>query len=553
MKKRNPILKILSFILCIIFMICNTTISAEASTILSKAIKNAYIDTLDLRLSWGEIEDICNNSINCGKVFSDYYEALEAYDEDSDNAYYGIVYMMPKKATQKTTHDLGTPVDFLEYTIVGFLNEDNERDVEVYKCKGTLWFKKASGEYIISKAKRTVTLLNDYKEAIGEDETVDSITEQIVSFVDDDYDNEKEEDISDDIKLTVTNCPRTSSASIATISGKVSYEGEDFITVTINDESVEVDEYNGTWSQDVSLKKGTNTFFIVATNSMGKTDSITKKITYHLEAPTLIVDNCQNNSFIKTITISGTVKDNNDNKPKVYINDNLIFVNYSGEWSTRVTLNVGENQFIIKATNNDGKTTTIKRTVVFTADAPSIAFTYCPSSSTKRIVTISGKITDVNDDSPKLYINNEAVSVNNYTGIWSKVVTLVEGDNALTVKAINSLGLITTVIRKITFSVGAPELTITVCPDSSTTKTVTISGKVTDVNDKNPTVYINGDLLPVNLMDGSWSATAALVDGINIFEIKATNSYGKSTVITKNIIYVNTPPVTPTPTVEQSN
>ena len=62
-----------------------------------------------------------------------------------------------------------------------------------------------------------------------------------------------------------------------------------------------------------------------------------------------------------------------------------------------------------------------------------------------------------------------------------------------------------------------------------------ISGKVSDVLDKNPSVYINGETVKVE--NGVWAKELTLLAGANTIVIKATNTGGKDTTITKTVTY----------------
>lgn len=541
MQKSKAVSKILSFIIMFSFLLGITYVPVSASSSLSTSLKNAYVRTLELRSDWGDISEICYKSVNEQKIFADYYEALDAYDMDPDNAYYGSVYIAPKKSSQKTSYSLGTPVDFTEYNIVGFLNDDDMRDVVIYKCKGTLWMRKTAGEYIIMKAKRTITPIEDIEEDIDDSEIVDLLMEQIDSFLgeDDYYEDEK---VSEDIRLSITSCPTTSTKATVTIAGKVIYEGEDSYNVTINGDNVDVNEYSGTWSQEVTLKEGTNTFIIEAATDSGATDKITKTIKFQVDAPSLVISQCPETSALSEVTVTGRVTDKNDKNPKVYVNGDLMVVDYYGNWSTTITLKEGANPIEFKATNSIGKSTVINKTINFSTDGPTIVITACPDSSTKKTVTISGRVTDSNDKNPKLYINDEQVNVNSYYGTWDKELALKEGTNTFVIKATNSLGKTTTITKTVIFSSGAPDLVITSCPETSTIKTVTISGRVSDTNDKNPKVYINDELLSVNSYYGTWEKEVTLKEGENTFAIKATNSLGKTTTVTKIITFTSGAP-----------
>ena len=82
-------------------------------------------------------------------------------------------------------------------------------------------------------------------------------------------------------KLNLTICPTKTDETKVSIAGYVSdtNDANERIHLTINGESVTV-YWDGAWSKNVSLKKGENTFTIVATNSFGKSATVTKTIIY---------------------------------------------------------------------------------------------------------------------------------------------------------------------------------------------------------------------------------------------------------------------------------
>ncbi|HEX2926469.1 MAG TPA: S-layer homology domain-containing protein [Ruminiclostridium sp.] len=357
-------------------------------------------------------------------------------------------------------------------------------------------------------------------------------------------------------KINLTKCPSTSNTSKVTIEGTIS-DTDDSSDLTINGEPVEYNrfDYNSdiyTFSYDAELKEGNNTFTFVVKGKNGKETTVTKNITYVQGAPVLTISQCPESSTSKTVTISGTVKDDSDNDPEVYINNEKEYVNWSGAWSDTFTLKEGKNTFVIKAVNSSGKTTEITKDIIFSVGAPQLVITQCPESSTSKTVTISGTVKDDNDSSPEVYINNEKEYVN-WSGAWSDTFTLNEGKNTFVIKAVNSDGKTTEITKEITLTVGAPELVVTQCPESSTSRTITISGTVKDANDSSPQVFINNEKEYVN-WSGAWSDTFTLNEGKNTFVIKSVNSTGKTTEITKEVTFtVGAPQITFTNCPEVTN
>lgn len=79
--------------------------------------------------------------------------------------------------------------------------------------------------------------------------------------------------------------------------------------------------------------------------------------------------------------------------------------------------------------------------------------------------------------------------------------------------------------KQIVVTLGGPVLTLDLIPETSSSKTVTLSGKATDKNDGYPKIYMNDQLVGEY---GSFNKTVTLKEGANTFNFKATNSLGKA-------------------------
>ncbi|WP_135550897.1 S-layer homology domain-containing protein [Paenibacillus cymbidii] len=68
-------------------------------------------------------------------------------------------------------------------------------------------------------------------------------------------------------------------------------------------------------------------------------------------------------------------------------------------------------------------------------DAPSLTIDPMPERTTLKTLSITGRATDTNDSSPKIYMNGEYVDYSSFR----RTVTLNEGENVLTFKAVNNM------------------------------------------------------------------------------------------------------------------
>jgi len=196
----------------------------------------------------------------------------------------------------------------------------------------------------------------------------------------------------------------------------------------------------------------------------------------------------------------------------------------------------GSKTFVIEASKG-GKRARIEKTHKYQIGAPELKITDAPESWDQSTVTIRGIVKDQNDRYPVVTINGQSVYVDSYDGRFEKTVELAEGANTFTIVATNKLGKTTTVTKTITFTVGAPTLTITDAPESSDKSSVTIRGIVKDQNDRYPVVTINGQSVYVDSYDGRFEKTVSLSEGVNTFTIVATNKLGKSTTVEKQIVF----------------
>ncbi|MBM7865640.1 S-layer homology domain-containing protein [Heliobacterium gestii] len=299
-------------------------------------------------------------------------------------------------------------------------------------------------------------------------------------------------------------------------------------TVTLNGKKLDVSK-GKFWVPIEFSKEGPVVLQVVATSSFGRSTTVEKTVTYDSGAPTLTV-NVPATSDKDTITISGTVTDPHDGSPLVTVNNETAVV-WGTNWKKDITLKEGDNTLIITATNKLGKSSSLQKTVSFGVGLPQLTVN-APSNSSKSEITISGTISDGNDDSPIVTVNGNRIDA--WNGTWKTDLTLKDGTNTITVTATNKLGKTVTVQKTVNFSIPAPQLTVSAAVYSSTDVT-TISGKVIDENDSEPLVTVNGQRSYV--WGTTFSTDIKLREGSNDVTVQALNKFGKSAVEQRRIIY----------------
>jgi hypothetical protein len=143
----------------------------------------------------------------------------------------------------------------------------------------------------------------------------------------------------------------------------------------------------------------------------------------------------------KTVQVSWSVSDNNDNYPKVYVNDEQAYGS-----STNISLVAGANTIKIKAVNSFGATREETHTIVFEPPGPRLVLGYAPETTSSQTITLTWTVSDENDSYPKVFVNDKLVNYN------SMDVTLSSGPNTFRIVASNSLGKTTEVVYTVTYS-----------------------------------------------------------------------------------------------------
>ena len=324
-----------------------------------------------------------------------------------------------------------------------------------------------------------------------------------------------------DLVLNV-DAPETVSTPTFYITGDVTKGAK----VYLNNKEVEV--VQGQFRVAIRLdEEGIYTYTISARLPGGKTAFVTKQVKYERGAPELTVSGIPEISDKQRIKITWNVKDENDPSPEVYVNDQKQFGN-----SLEIDLKEGENIIVVRAENRFGKSAEVVRRVFFQADGPIITFVNLPESTSKERVTVNWKVQDKNDPDPDVYVNNQRIFIGT-----SIDLTLKEGSNPVTVKAVNKLGKTTEVTRTIEFIPNPPQLVLGPLPDTTDKETITVTWRVQDDNDPSPMVYVNNT--PVNF---GTSTNLKLAIGMNTISVRAVNKYGKSTEVTKTIHFASEGP-----------
>ncbi len=249
------------------------------------------------------------------------------------------------------------------------------------------------------------------------------------------------------------------------------------------------------------------------------------------------------------ITVTGQVQ---GAAGKIFINESETpLINKS--FQRTVTLAEGLNLITVKVfPSGGGKFARVKTVkVIRTSTAPDLKLLYPLSGQAVNTspITVSGQVGSLTPVT--VTVNGIKATVNN--GCFAATVTLKEGGNKLTVKAVDQNGLTSVVEAEVKLDRTPPLLTEVQPPEGAylNHSAVMVSGKVRDASPV--TILVNGIAAAVSSPAGApvepapWTAALSLTEGVHAVKIEARDSAGNTVLISRNIGVDVLPPAEFTP------
>lgn len=184
----------------------------------------------------------------------------------------------------------------------------------------------------------------------------------------------------------------------------------------------------------------------------------------------------------------------------------------------------------------------IRRTITYMKASPKISLYRLADTATgKNTITLRGIVSyEGTSEYPSLFINGEKTEVYS-NGEFSIDKSLEEGENTFILKAVGNDGQFTELIKEILYVAPAPVVTLGQIPSTTKSNTLTITGTVRDINDKDleeTKLYIEGTPVEFGIL-GAFSYTVNLNKGDNVIHIIAQNKYSKAATIVKTVTLEN--------------
>jgi hypothetical protein len=334
---------------------------------------------------------------------------------------------------------------------------------------------------------------------------------------------------------------------------------------------------SGTWAASVPLTTGSNGIQVVASDGAGNTavDSIT--VVYDPAAPLVVITTPTTLPTYVTanspLVLGGSALDDVGVSSVTWLSDAAVTPSSgaalgASSWSSSIPLAVGTNNITVTATNVVGTTGAARITVTYDPIPPTVAITSPTSTgnflSTVSPISISGSASD-NVQVQSVTWSNTTTGASGSTlglGAWSvPAITLVEGNNLITVTATDEVGNTGTANLTVSYnnipptlaitSVGATAVTPTSPPVATSTRPLTISGTAGDALHLSSVTWTNslgggGSATTTGTLTAvTWSTPVYFFPGDNVITVTATDDHGLTTTAAVTVTFT---PVSNAPT-----
>ncbi len=303
-------------------------------------------------------------------------------------------------------------------------------------------------------------------------------------------------------------------------------------TVFVNDKQVPVDS-NGLFAADVRLEnKGLNVIEVKSLDLAGNVSILHRVVVLDLDPPVVDLEYPPDSEVVRapTIKVLGTTEPG----ASVEIDGQSVAVAPNGYFEKLTLLQGGWNTLKVVATDSAGNTTVVTRNIYVDTQPPSL-HVLKPKAGTitnnPRIEVVASTDTDA-----AVVVGTKAASKGK-DGRYHMYLTLQEGPNAISVKAVDKAGNLTLKFVPITVDLTPPQLVLGGLLSMPVTLSSESNIEVVGTTEPDATITVNG--MPVKVSDdGQFFTTISLKPGINHIVVQAVDEAGNKTVMKRTVKYV---------------
>jgi hypothetical protein len=312
---------------------------------------------------------------------------------------------------------------------------------------------------------------------------------------------------------------------------------------------------DGTFSYPATLQEGPNIIIVTATDLAGNQASDTRTVNLDQNVPVITITSPADNMKTKQspLAVTGNVagSDGDPSTVAVIVNasDAVPAVMNGNNFSLTVTPVYGINTIEVTATDLAGNTSTVKRTVTFDNQNPSLSVTDPNQDiqTNQSTVVITGQVADITAVTVTVTMDGNVYTPAVTSGQFQQSVTFTEEKTyQIMVTAVDEVGNQTTVQRNIVYDITPPTVTIDPVTSPTNQSSQTVTGTMETgaaVNVTCATASVGAVTYPTQ---ATWSVTLTnMTVGNNQITVSASDAAGNvSKSITTMIVVDTTPPVT---------
>ena len=311
--------------------------------------------------------------------------------------------------------------------------------------------------------------------------------------------------------------------------------------IMVNDTDVPVNP-DGSFSYALLLKNGANSITITATDSAGNMAEETLTVILDQTAPILEVTAPADNSKTGNVLldVSGTVDKTSTVTVKMKNSVQNALMN-GGEFTATLVLEAGYNTIEITATDLAGNQSSLKRTVLYDDQKPSLAIIEPNQDirTNKSSLTIKGTVNDtLTRVDVTINVDDEIFAPTVIDGTFEQVVNFTEEKTYnIIVTATNEVGTSTSVQRNVIYDVTPPSLSIDPVQSPTTMSSQSLSGTReagTSVTVSCATATVGEVSYPTAT---TWQAViSGLRAGKNVITVTSVDAAGNSVTVSATVV-----------------
>jgi len=319
----------------------------------------------------------------------------------------------------------------------------------------------------------------------------------------------------------------------------------------------------GAWSAAVPISgAGVNTITVTATDLAGNIATTTLQVTLDTTDPTITTTGPTNQPTYSTatnsVTVSGTASDAGGLSTVTWVNGATGATGTAtgtSSWSAAVALTPGINVITITAVDAAGNLSTSVITVIHDTQSPTITISIPTSAanynSPTSPLTVGGNASDNVGVTAVTWTNGATGGSGTAVGTtsWSADVPLAQGNNQITVTAVDNVGNSSSDTITVSYDPTLPNINITT-PTTSATYSTTVTpldfaGTASDNLSLVDVTWANLTTATTGTASGTttWTASIPLTSGPNTIVFTATDSVGNIQTDSIVVTYDITPPV----------